>query len=148
MTIAAFAVFPVQGEVWAQEQPGGVRSYTMVRNSIPQSLTGVPGDPVAGRNIAMSRDLGNCILCHALPDGGAALVTGNVGPPLAGVGARLTAADLRMRLVDSTRINPDSVMPAYYRVDRLTRVAAAYQGKSVLTAQQIEDVLVYLQGLR
>ena len=73
---------------------------------------------------------------------------GNIGPPLAGVGKRLNASQLRLRLVDSTRINPQSVMPAYYRTEGLNQVASAYRGKPLLTVQQIEDVIVYLQTLR
>jgi sulfur-oxidizing protein SoxX len=73
---------------------------------------------------------------------------GNIGPPLAGVGRRLTAAQLRLRLVDSTRINRATVMPAYYRTKDLRQVAAAYFGKPLLTAQQVEDVIAYLLTLR
>ena len=72
---------------------------------------------------------------------------GNVGPPLAGVGARLSAGELRLRVVDSTRVNPDSVMPPYHRTDGLNRVAVLYRGEPVLNAQQVEDVVAYLRGL-
>jgi sulfur-oxidizing protein SoxX len=146
-TIAALAVLLLPAPAQAQD-PSGLRRYVVVRNSIPLSLTGVPGDPAVGRNIVADRELGNCTLCHALPEVDRSQVAGNIGPPLAGVGYRLGAAQLRMRLVDSTRLNPQSVMPAYYRVDRLNQVAAAYRGKPVLTAQQIEDVVAYLRGLR
>jgi sulfur-oxidizing protein SoxX len=145
--IAVFAALLLPGPAQAQEQ-SAARLYVVVRNTIPLSLTGVPGDPVAGRSIVTDRERGNCTLCHALPDADAAQVAGNIGPLLAGVGARLGAAQLRMRLVDSTRVNPESVMPAYYRVDRLSQVAAAYRGKPILTAQQVEDVIAYLRGLR
>jgi len=145
--IAAFAVLLLSDPVQAQNQ-SGVRRYVVVRNTIPHSLTGVQGDPAAGRNVATSRELGNCTLCHELPDADASQLAGNIGPPLAGVGARLGTAQLRIRLVDSTRLNPQSVMPAYYRIDRLSQVAAAYRGKPVLTAQQVEDVIAYLRGLR
>jgi len=131
-----------------QENSSALRPYTVAGKTIPQSLTGVPGDAASGRSIAMNRDTGDCVLCHALPDAGAGSVHGSVGPPLAGVGARLSAAELRMRLVDPTRVNPDSVMPAYYRIQQLTQVANAYRGKPVLNAQQVEDVIAYLQGLR
>lgn len=89
----------------------------------------------------------NCLLCHAVPETGERFM-GNVGPPLSGVGGRLSAAQLRLRIVDQSRLNRDTVMPSYYRVSGLTRVAAAYRGKPVLTAQQIEDVIAYLQTLR
>ncbi len=116
-------------------------------SGIAQSLTGVPGDRARGRDIALNHDLGNCALCHVLPEPDAP-VAGNVGPPLAGVGTRLSAGELRLRLVDSTRINPDSTMPAYHRTEGLTHVATGYRGKPILSAQEIEDVIAYLQGLR
>lgn len=73
---------------------------------------------------------------------------GNIGPPLSGIGARLSAGQLRLRVVDQSRLNHDTVMPSYYRVEGLTRVAPAYQGKPVLTAAQIEDVVAFLQTLQ
>jgi sulfur-oxidizing protein SoxX len=146
---AALAASLLGGGAVAQESlSAGLVPYTVVGSTIPRPLTAIPGDPVNGSRVAMNRELGDCVLCHALPDMPAGSLHGNVGPPLAGVGSRLNAAQLRMRLVDPTRINPDSVMPAYYRVEHLTQVASAYRGKPVLTAQQIEDVIAYLQGLR
>lgn len=124
------------------------RPPIVVNGAIERSLTGVPGDATRGREIVLDRETGDCVLCHAVPDKPANIVTGNVGPPLAGAGARLSAGQLRLRLVDSTRINPDSAMPAYHRVDGLTQVASQYRGKPVLTAQQVEDVIAYLQSLR
>jgi sulfur-oxidizing protein SoxX len=133
----------------AQEnRSAGLVPYTVVGKTIPQPLTAAPGDAANGRRVTMNRESGDCVLCHALPDLPVASVHGNVGPPLAGVGSRLTAPELRMRIVDPTRLNPDSVMPAYYRVQNLTQVASAYRGKPVLTAQEVEDVVAYLQGLR
>jgi L-cysteine S-thiosulfotransferase len=121
--------------------------YTVKDGAIAKPFTNEPGVAARGHSIAMDRDLGNCTLCHALPDMGKA-VAGNIGPPLAGVGARLGAGQLRLRLTDSTLINPDSVMPAYHRVEGLTNVAAQYRGKPALTAQQVEDLVAYLQTLR
>lgn len=94
----------------------------------------------------MGRD-GNCLLCHAVPETGARFM-GNLAPPLSGVGARLTEGQLRMRMVDSSRLNRDTIMPAYYRVDRLNEVAQAYRDKPILTAQQIEDIVAFLATLR
>ena len=122
-------------------------SYRIADGKIAAPLTNQPGDVARGKAAALSREGGNCFLCHAFPDAGDTPL-GNIGPPLAGVGARLTAAQLRLRLVDSTRINRASVMPAYYRVEGLQQVAANYAGKPILTAQQVEDVIAYLLTLR
>ena len=125
---------------------GGTERYEVVADAIPAALTGVPGDPRRGREVIAGRD-GNCLLCHAIPETSERFV-GNVGPPLSGVGLRLTAAQLRLRIADSGRLNRDAIMPSYYRVHGLERVAAAYQGKPILTAQQVEDVVAYLLTLR
>jgi sulfur-oxidizing protein SoxX len=109
-------------------------------------LAAEPGDPARGRTILMGRD-GNCLLCHAVPETGAPFM-GNLAHSLSGVGARLNAGQLRLRIVDSMRVNPDTLMPSYYRVEGLNQVAAAYQGKPVLTAQQVEDTVAYLLTLR
>lgn len=94
----------------------------------------------------MGRD-GNCLLCHAIPETGARFM-GNLGPPLSGVGARLNAGQLRLRLVDSMRLNPETIMPSYYRTAGYNQVAAAWRDKPVLSEQQIEDVVQYLLTLR
>ncbi len=39
-------------------------------------------------------------------------------------------------------------MPAFYRADGLQRVAPAFAGRPVLTAQQVEDVVAYLLTLK
>jgi L-cysteine S-thiosulfotransferase len=121
--------------------------YRVDNGQIRTPLTSEPGDVARGKMAVLSRDGGNCFLCHTVPDAGETPL-GNIGPPLAGVGKRMSAAQLRMRLVDSTRLNRASVMPAYYRVKGLQRVAPAYAGKPLLTAQQIEDVIAYLLTLR
>ena len=87
------------------------------------------------------------MLCHAVPDASIPFA-GDVAPPLAGVGSRLCAAQLRLRVVDNMRINPQTIMPSYYNVDGLDRVAPAFRGKPILTAAQIEDVVAYLATLR
>src|SRR3954466_8223846 len=121
--------------------------YRVEKGQINTPLTGQPGDPARGKTAALSRDGGNCFLCHTVPDAGET-PPGNIGAPLAGVGNRVSAAQMRLRLVDSTLLNRESVMPAYYRVDGFNHVAPAYAGKPLLTAQQIEDVIAYLLTLR
>lgn len=120
--------------------------FDVLGDSVPKPLTATPGDPARGREVIAGRD-GNCLLCHAVPGTGERFM-GNVGPPLAGVGARLTAAQMRLRIVDPTRVNRDAVMPSYYRVRGLTAVAREYAGRTILSAQQIEDAIAYLQTLR
>ena len=111
---------------------------------IDKPLAG-PGDVARGKAIVAARET-NCVLCHEVP--GIAGPMGDVGPPLAGVGARMPAAELRLRIVDSTRVNPASRMPSYHRVEGLRRVPAEVRGKPVLSAQQVEDVVAYLGTLR
>jgi sulfur-oxidizing protein SoxX len=114
---------------------------------IDRPLTDVPGDAARGRAIVVNRQLGLCLLCHSGPFPEERF-QGNLAPDLAGSGARWSEGQLRLRLVDSRRLNPQTVMPAYYRTDGLVRVGAAWRGKPVLTAQQVEDVVAFLRTLR
>jgi sulfur-oxidizing protein SoxX len=125
---------------------GRVEPYEIVADAIPAALTAEAGDARRGREVIAGRD-GNCLLCHAIPETGERFM-GNVGPPLSGVARRLTAGQLRLRIADAGRLNRDVIMPSYYRVHGLDRVAAAYAGKPILTAQQVEDVVAYLLTLR
>jgi sulfur-oxidizing protein SoxX len=115
-------------------------------DAMPDSLTGAAGDAARGRAIVTGRDA-NCLLCHSIPESGERFM-GNVGPTLSGVGSRLTAGQIRLRVVDPTLVKPDIAMPAYYRTRDLDAVAEAYRGNPVLTAQQVEDVVAYLATLR
>jgi len=119
--------------------------FEVAGDAIPRPLGSEPGNADRGRSIVVNRDQGGCTLCHAVP--GEARF-GNIASTLAGAGARLSSAQLRLRIVDSTRVNPDTLMPAYYRTEGLTQVAAAYRGKTILSAQQVEDVVAYLASLK
>lgn len=121
--------------------------YTIEGDAIPASLTGAKGDPARGRAIVVNRQVGLCLLCHSGPFPDERL-QGTMGPDLTGTGARWTEGQLRLRIVDASRLNPDTIMPPYYRIDGLTRVAPAYQGKPVFTAQEVEDVVAFLTTLR
>lgn len=110
-------------------------------------LTSQPGDPLRGRAIVENRALSACLLCHAGPFASPHL-QGTIGPPLDGVGSRLSPEEIRLRLIDARTLNPDTVMPPYYVTEGLNRTGRAWQDKPILTAQQIEDVVAFLATLR
>ena len=117
----------------------------IVGDGIPDSLTGTPGDAAHGRELVLDR-ASTCILCHSGPF--ETRFQGDLAPSLAGAGNRWSVSQLRLRLVDASRFNPDTIMPSYYRVDGLTRVGANWRDKSILTAAQIEDIVAYLATLK
>jgi sulfur-oxidizing protein SoxX len=121
--------------------------YTIVGDAIPAPLAAMPGDPARGRAIIVNRQLGLCLLCHSGPFPEEKL-QGTLAPSLAGAGSRSSVGQLRLRIVDAGHLNPDTIMPSYYRTEGLTRVAPAFAGKSVLSAEQIEDVVAFLATLR
>ena len=117
------------------------------QDAIDTSLTGMPGDPVRGRAIVVNRQVGLCLLCHSGPFPEERF-QGNLAPSLAGAGSRWSEGQLRLRIVDSGRVTPSTIMPAYHRTEGLTRVAPGFKDKPVLTAQQIEDVVAFLRTLK
>ena len=121
--------------------------FVVAGDAIPASLGGKLGDAARGRAIVRDRAVGNCLICHAVPEPEERFM-GNIAPTLAGVGSRFSVGQLRLRLVDQSRLNPRTVMPPYYRIDDLFRVAERYRGQPALTAQQIEDVVSYLATLK
>lgn len=116
-------------------------------DTLPPLLPGAAGDPVAGRKIVVDRHVGLCLLCHGGPFPEERF-QGDLAPNLSGVGARLSAGQIRLRIVDASRVNPNTIMPPYFRTDNLQHVAPAHRGKTVLTAQQIEDVVAFLVTLK
>ncbi|MBW8729067.1 MAG: sulfur oxidation c-type cytochrome SoxX [Inquilinus limosus] len=126
----------------AAAQPAGVEG-----DVIPRPLTGQPGDPARGLALMQDRQRSLCSLCHAGPFA-PPHQQGTLAPDLRGIGARLDEGRLRLRVVDMKRLVPDSIMPSYTRTEGFERVATAWQGKPVLTAAEIEDVIAYLATLR
>ena len=104
------------------------------------------GDPAIGREIFSDRESGHCVLCHQV-DGLEVPFQGNLGPELSDVGARLTEAQIRLRIVDNTKVNPGTVMPSYYRTADLHQVGRAYQGETVLSAAEVEHLVAWLSQL-
>jgi len=141
--MAAAALLVSASAAGAQE----LRPYTVAGDAIPQSLTGAPGDPERGLKIVTNRSVGLCLLCHSGPYPGERF-QGTMAPDLTGAGARWNEGQLRLRIVDAARLNPETIMPPYYRLDGLNRVAPGFRGKPILSAEQIEDVVAYLVTLR
>jgi sulfur-oxidizing protein SoxX len=123
-----------------------LRPYTITGDSIMQSLSGAPGDATRGRALVLERT-STCILCHSGPFPEEKF-QGDLAPSLAGSGSRWSEGQLRLRLVDASRLNAATIMPSYYRVDGLERVAPTWRGKPILSAEQIEDIVAYLASLR
>lgn len=119
----------------------------IANDTLPSSLTGTAGDAERGRRIVLDRHVGLCLLCHSGPFPEERF-QGDLAPNLSGVGARLSAGQIRARIVDASRVNPNTIMPPYFRTENLQRVAPAYRGKTVLSAEQIEDVVAFLITLK
>ncbi|HVP08914.1 MAG TPA: sulfur oxidation c-type cytochrome SoxX [Burkholderiales bacterium] len=110
-------------------------------------MTAAKGDPARGRAIVASRQVGLCLLCHRGPFPEERF-QGTLAPDLSGIGARLSKSQLRARIVDPARFNPETIMPAYFRTEGLTRVAPSFEGRPILSAGQIEDVVAFLATLK
>ncbi len=140
LTMLMFGASALQAEPYFQ--------WTMRDSAIEISLGGLQGDAQRGRKVAISRAKGNCLACHHLPVPEEEF-HGTVGPPLDGVGSRLTEGQLRLRIVDEKQINPMTIMPGFYRHPKhFNRVLDEYEGKTILTPQEVEDVLAYLLSLK
>ena len=140
---AAVAVGP-SGLAHGGAAAGG---YTVVGDAIPSPLGGAKGDAARGRSIIVNRHVGLCLLCHNGPFPEERF-QGTIGPDLKGTAGRLSEGQIRLRIIDPSRVNAETIMPAYFRTEGLTRVAPAFRGKTVLTAGEIEDVIAFLATLR
>lgn len=114
---------------------------------IVDPLSGAPGDPARGRLIILSRQSGLCILCHSGPFPEERF-QGNLAPDLAMSAARLSAKQLRARIVDASRFNPNTIMPPYFKKNHGSRIGSQFADKTILTAQEIEDVVAFLVSLK
>jgi L-cysteine S-thiosulfotransferase len=134
----------MSSSVFAQSK---LEAFAVEGDAIQAPLGGLLGDAVRGRAIVANRQQGLCLLCHTGPIAEERF-QGNLAPGLAGVGSRLTEGQLRLRMVNSRATNPETIMPSYYQTENRSRVGPAWQGRTILNAQQIEDVVAYLITLR
>ena len=137
----------LSGICWLAAWPTQVNAQRIEGDAMPESLTTVAGDAARGRQIVADRRSGLCQLCHPAPIP-EERVQGDLAPDLAGVGGRLSEGQLRLRIVDSRRVLPESIMPAFHRTNGLQRVAHERGGQPVLDAQQVEDVVAWLRSLK
>lgn len=146
--LAAAATISLAVIAYAAEQaaPEPLRPYRIVGDAIPEPLTRMRGDSAHGRGIVINRQ-NTCLLCHSGPFPEEKF-QGNLSPDLTGTGSRWSEGQIRLRLVDASHLNPDTIMPSYYRVAGLVRVAPAFRGKPIFSAEQIEDVVAFLTTLR
>jgi len=149
LVLMLLACAPLPGMTSGQSSPPeDYCQWKVVDYTIAQPLCGLAGDPQRGREIASDGSRGNCLACHQLPIPGIEAY-GTIGPPLAGIAARLSVPMIRLRVVDTRNINPVSIMPGFYRDPQLiNRPGKAYRGRTFLTAQQVEDVIAYLATLK
>ncbi len=143
-SIALALVLFATGSAFAQTAPSDV---IFDDGAVAESLTGVAGDAAAGRKIFASRKKGNCLACHVNTDLSDQLFHGEVGPSLDGAADRWTEAELRGLVSNSKMTFEGTIMPAFYRVDGFNRNLEKFEGKSILSAQEVEDVLAYLRTL-
>ena len=123
-------------------------SYKIVdESSIPKSLTGKPGNSKKGRKLAVHRKKGNCLACHKMPIPEQQF-HGEIGPDLAGVGSRYSAGELRLLIVNPKVVNEDTIMPAFYKNTGFNAVLKKFKGKTVISAQDVEDIIAYLLTLK
>jgi sulfur-oxidizing protein SoxX len=141
----AGVVVALCGSAWAA--PVQTETYQVVGDAIPSPLGGLVGDASRGRALVTDRRAGLCLLCHSGPFPEERF-QGNLSTDLSGAGSRWSPGQLRLRLADARRLNPDTVMPAYHRTAGLQQVAGAWQGRPIFSAQQVEDVVSFLETLK
>ncbi len=144
--VVAAIGFTAPGAFGAATEPGSAK---IVDNAIASSLTGKPGDAVNGKKWFADRKLGNCLACHVNKDLEKQPFHGEVGPPIDGVADRYDDGQLRAILVNSKEVfGEQTIMPGFYRADAGARTAKQFKGKTILSAEQVEDVLAYLKTLK
>lgn len=121
--------------------------------AVEASITGVAGDAAAGETIMVTKSLGNCVACHQVSVLDYAAFHGEIGPSLDGIGDTYTEAELRGIVANAKMTFDGTLMPAMYKTEGFIR-PGDFKGKSVpnppsiLTAQQVEDVVAFLMTIK
>jgi len=147
LLLAASILVAMSGAAIAADTPPG--DVKIADHKVMASLTGMPGDAKNGANVFKNRKLGNCLACHANEAMKDELFHGEVGPALDGVADRWSAPELRAIVVNSKAVfGAETVMPGFYTLKVGENVAKAFVGKTILSAQQVEDLVAYLTTLK
>lgn len=147
MAAACVLVGAPLGPARANDTAAVLAPYVIAEDAIVEPLAGRRGDPARGRELLGERHRSLCVLCHAAPAVPEPL-QGTLAPSLAGIGARLSEGQIRLRIVDMKRLNPESLMPSYHVVREGVRIAPAWRGKPLLEAAEIEHLVAYLVTLK
>ncbi len=147
LTLAAILCAGSAYAASVQVSEPGLVSYTIVDDmAINEPLTDAAGDAAKGRKLAVDRKKGNCLACHVMPISEQSF-HGETAPSLYGVGNRLSEGELRLQLVNSKVTNENTMMPSFYRVSGYNRILKKFDGKTILSAQEVEDIVAYLKTL-
>ena len=126
----------------------GTVEYKIEDDAIKTSLTGKPGDPANGKKAFLNRKKGNCLACHVVSSLKDQPFHGEVGPPLDGAASRWSEGEIRLRIVNPKVLNEDTIMPSFYKSDGFHRVLKKFKGKTVISAQEVEDIVAYVMTLK
>ena len=116
--------------------------------AVAVSVTCTGGSAESGRAVFQNRKQGNCLACHVNSDAADAPFHGEVGPSLDGAGDRWSEAELRGIVTNSKLTFEDTIMPAFYIESGYNRPLEKFAGKSILSAEQVEDVVSYQLTLK
>ena len=147
LTIIMAATVAFSSALYAETiSPGNIKFGE--NGEVELALTGVAGDAASGRKLFMNRKKGNCLACHVNSEMAEQTFHGEVGPELDGVANRWGAAELRGILVNSKNMFEGTIMPAFYKDSGYNRILKKFDGKTILSAQEVEDLLAYVMTLR
>ena len=147
LTIIMAATVAFSSVLYAETiSPGNIKFGE--NGEVELALTGVAGDAASGRKLFMNRKKGNCLACHVNSEMAEQTFHGEVGPELDGVANRWGSAELRGILVNSKNMFEGTIMPAFFKDSGYNRILKKFDGKTILSAQEVEDLLAYVMTLR